>query len=125
MTIFNSAVPKLATTNIEPAIAFYETQLGFTTLFQMEDYAGLGRDNVEIHLWGCDDKAIAENTGCRINVTHIEELYENYQLKQVIHANHPLDVRLWGMKEFSIIDLDDNCITFCEPIGVEPAAVYQ
>jgi hypothetical protein len=34
MTMFNSEIPKLATIDIDPAIAFYETQLGFTKLFQ-------------------------------------------------------------------------------------------
>ncbi|MCG9890962.1 MAG: VOC family protein [Thermosynechococcaceae cyanobacterium MS004] len=125
MTTFNQAIPKLATTNIAAAIAFYETQLGFTKQFQMDDYAGLERDHVEIHLWGCEDRSIAENTGCRISVTQIETLYADYQLKGVIHPNHPLGIRPWGMQEFSIIDPDGNCITFFELIDEEPEAAYQ
>ena len=73
------------------------------------------RGDVEIHLWRCPDKYIAENTACRINVEGIEALYKEYQPQGVIHPNGVLETKSWGMKEFTILDLDGTGITFCQP----------
>lgn len=82
----------------------------------LEDYAGVIRDSVEIHLWRCPDKYIAENTACRINVAGIEALYDEYQPKGVVHPNGRLDTKPWRIKEFTVLDLDGNGITFCQPV---------
>lgn len=67
---FLIAVPVLPALDINQAIAFYEQRLGFTTLFKYDDYAGLSRGGIQIHLWLCDDRHIAENSGCRVNLTY-------------------------------------------------------
>ncbi|MBD1835818.1 VOC family protein [Cyanobacteria bacterium FACHB-472] len=115
--MLKTAIPKFAATDIEKAINFYEQQLGFTTLFNYGDYAGLKRDAVEIHLWQCKDKYIAENTACRINVEGIETLYEEYKFAEIIHPHGTLATQSWGLKEFTILDLDGNAITFSEPVS--------
>ena len=74
-TVLRTAIPKQAALNIANAVAFYVQRLGFTELFQAEDYAGVRRDAVEIHLWLCDDKNIPEKTACRVEVENIEPLY--------------------------------------------------
>jgi hypothetical protein len=52
----------------------------------------------------------------RIQMEDIENLYTEYQAQNVIHPNGSLEVKPWGKKEFSIIDLDGVCITFFESI---------
>ena len=93
---------------------FYEQQLGFTKKFEFNDYAGLTRSSIEIHLWLCENPKIPENTSCRINVSNIEELYEEYQRANVIHPNGKLEQKSWGLKEFVILDLNRNAIHFAE-----------
>lgn len=50
-TVLRATIPKQAALNIANAVSFYVQRLGFTELFQAEDYAGVRRDAVEIHLW--------------------------------------------------------------------------
>jgi catechol 2,3-dioxygenase-like lactoylglutathione lyase family enzyme len=114
-TTFKSAVPKQAARDISKAVEFYEQKLGFARTFVLEDYAGIARGPVEIHLWRCADRYIAENTACRVNIEGIEALFDEYRLKGVIHPNGALETKPWGVREFTVLDLDGNGITFCEP----------
>ena len=112
---FKSAIPKQAAGDIPKAVEFYERKLGFARMFVLDDYAGVARGPVEIHLWRCADKHIAENTACRVNVEGIEALYEEYRPRGVIHPNGALATKPWGLNEFTVLDLDGNGITFSEP----------
>jgi hypothetical protein len=47
-------------------------------------------------------------------VRYIEPLYEEYKASWVIHPNGLLETKPWGTKEFTILDLDKNAITFVE-----------
>ena len=71
-----------AGSDMEKAIAFYEQQLGFTTIYQEGDpvtMAIVKRDSVEIYLQKNDDKHLAEWTNFRIQVDGIEQLYQELQ----------------------------------------------
>jgi catechol 2,3-dioxygenase-like lactoylglutathione lyase family enzyme len=111
---FNNAIPVFSTTNIGASIAFYE-KLGFQKVWHDDEYGIVSRDSVQLHLWKCADKTIAENTGCRIHVTNIQALYDEYLPQQIIHPNAPLSVKPWGACEFAILDNNGNLITFTEP----------
>lgn len=116
-SVFCSAIPVLPALDISRSVTFYEQQLGFAKKFEFDDYAGLTRGGVEIHLWLCGDPRIPENTSCRINVSNIEQLYEEYQRANVIHANGRLEYKSWGLKEFVILDLNGNAIHLTEPVN--------
>jgi len=112
--MLKQAIPKFPTADIQLALAFYEQKLGFVQLFDYGDYAAVARDNLEIHLWACDDKHLAENTGCRVGVTDIETLYAEYQQAGVVHPNGALAEKPWGLKEFVALDMDGNALFFFE-----------
>ena len=109
----DSAVPKLASLNIERSLAFY-ARLGFSKVSKYPDYGIVQRDGVQIHFWLCADPQIARATGCRINVEGIEALYAQFSAQGVIHPNAPLATKPWGLREFSILDADGNLVTFAE-----------
>jgi catechol 2,3-dioxygenase-like lactoylglutathione lyase family enzyme len=111
-TTFVSAVPVLASLDIERSVAFYEQKLGFQRGAVFPNYAVLRRDAIELHLWKCDERHIAENTSCRVNVQGIDALYA--ELKGIAHPKAPLTDQPWGLREFGIIDLDGNLIKFAE-----------
>lgn len=106
--MFRYVIPKFPTVNVQQAIAFYEQKLGFHKLFDYGDYGAVKRDDVEIHLWECHDRQIAENTACRVKVENIEAIYAEYQRAGVIHPNGALELKPWGVKEFVALDLDGN-----------------
>jgi uncharacterized glyoxalase superfamily protein PhnB len=107
--------------DVAGAIAFYEEQLGFKTIYTEGDPVTLAivkRDAAEIFLYQNDDKHLAEWTTFRIQVENIEPLYEEFQAKggAMLHPNGELKIQPWGAKEFAILDVVGVCITFYEAI---------
>jgi hypothetical protein len=106
-----AAIPKLASLNIERSVAFFE-RLGFARRYFDKDYGIVERDGVQLHFWLCVDPRIPKETGCRITVEGIDGLFEAYAAEAVIHPNGRLELKPWGVREFSILDLDGNLVTF-------------
>jgi hypothetical protein len=111
------AIPLLPAPNVRDSVDFYGECLGFEEAFVSDDYAGVRRGGVEIHLWQCDDRYIAENTSCRIEVDGIESLYAEYQTAGVIHPTGALELKSTGCREFSAVDDSGNMLVFAERPG--------
>ena len=109
-----AAIPKLASLNIERSLSFLEG-LGFHRAGVYPDYGIAERDGVQIHFWLCQDPRTPNETACRVAVEGIEELFELYSAKGVIHPNGSLEAKPWGVWEFSVLDPDGNLITFQQP----------
>ncbi|MFL9458970.1 VOC family protein [Tolypothrix bouteillei VB521301_2] len=108
-----------AGSDMEKAIAFYESQLGFLTIHTEGNpvtMAVVKRDSAEIFLQKNDDKHLAQGTAFRVHVEHVEQLYEEFQAKggEMIHPNGQLEMKPWGTTEFAILDPAGICITFYE-----------
>jgi hypothetical protein len=112
-----TAIPKLASLDIERSVTFFE-QLGFTRTAVYPTVAMVSRDSVDIHFWLTTDPAIPKLTGCRVNVDGIDKLYEQFRILDIIHPDDPLGDKPWGLREFSILDVDGNLLTFSGPITV-------
>lgn len=112
-----AAIPVLQSLNIGDTVEFYEKQLGFSKLHQEEGFAILYRDEVYIHFTGCTDKYLPENTACRIRVTDVESLWNEFNPKGVTHPNAPLETTEYSTKEFGVIDSSGNLITFFERVN--------
>ena len=113
---FRGAVPVLPVLELLSAVAFYEQKLGFAVAFQYEGYAGVQRDQVQIHFWQCEDASLPKSTSCRIVVTGIDELYEQAKNAGIVHPNGPIGDRSWGFREFTALDLCGNALVFAEPL---------
>jgi hypothetical protein len=108
-----AAVPKLASLDIERSLTFFE-RLGFNRLHVSREYGVAMRDGVSIHFWLCSDARTPTETGCRISVAGIDELFSAFSKLGVVHPNGHLENKPWGMREFSILDTDGNLVTFNE-----------
>jgi catechol 2,3-dioxygenase-like lactoylglutathione lyase family enzyme len=117
--MLQSAVPILASLNEEESIKFYTEKLGFTFQSSWEGYLILSRDEINLHLWPCGNAEIPKNTGCYINVTAVDKLYEEFEPLGVVHPNGKLQEMPWRMKQFSILDNNGNIIHFGEDMGDE------
>jgi hypothetical protein len=106
-----SAIPKLASLDIARSLSFFE-RLGFSRKFASSSYGVAERDGVAIHFWCCSDPRIPTETGCRIAVEGIDELFEAYSKLNVVHPNGVLEAKPWGVREFSIVEVDGNLVTF-------------
>ncbi|QXV65737.1 VOC family protein [Mucilaginibacter sp. 21P] len=110
------AVPILASLDEAESIKFYTEKLGFTFHSAWDGYLIFSRDGISIHLWPCDDPKIPKATGCYVNVTEVDKLYQELKPKNIIHPNGDLQDMPWGMRQFSILDNSGNIIHFGEDI---------
>jgi len=108
------AIPVLASLDLEATQHFYADRLGFEPIAIHPDYAISGRDAVQIHFWLTDDRRNPENTSCRIDVTGIDDLYQEMLAAGVVHPNGELVDQPWSMREFAVLDGDGNLIKFAE-----------
>jgi hypothetical protein len=50
-------------------------------------------------------------------VTEIDQLFAELETRGVIHPNARLETKPWGSREFAVLDLDGNLITFAERLS--------
>lgn len=108
--------PKLPMRNKELTKAFYIDKMGFQ-VFGTNDYEGylmLEKDNIQIHFFEFRDLNPKENYGqVYIRTENIESLYSQFIRDHVpIHPAGKLEYKPWGQIEFSVLDLDNNLLTF-------------
>ncbi|MBK6283823.1 MAG: VOC family protein [Draconibacterium sp.] len=112
--------PKLPMRNKNITRHFYLDSLGFKE-FGSADFDGylmVEKDNIQIHFFEFKELDPKENYGqVYIRTDNIEELYNSLQNNNVkIHPNGKLEIKPWGQKEFSILDPDNNLLTFGQSI---------
>ena len=78
----------------------------------------LFRDQVQIHFFTFKELVPEENYGMvYIRTDNIDEVYQQLLNRNTaIHPNGRLEVKPWGQKEFSILDPDNNLLTFGQHI---------
>ncbi|MFT3982080.1 MAG: VOC family protein [Ferruginibacter sp.] len=112
--------PKLTMRSKAATKEFYINGLGFTQLgpVEYEGYLMLQKDNIEIHFFEFAALDPKENYGqVYIRTDDIDALYQSMLDKKLpIHPNDPLQVKPWRQKEFSMLDPDNNLVTFGQSI---------
>ena len=112
--------PKLPMRNKAATKDFYLLKLGFQQFGNLdyEGYLMVQKDNIQIHFFEFAELDPAENYGqVYIRTDNIEELYQTMLDKKLsIHPSGHLQIKPWGQKEFSMLDPDNNLITFGEAV---------
>lgn len=114
--ITGKTVPVLPAQDIAASIDWY-TALGFVCTFRQEGaepYAILARAAMELHLFGCPDRHVAENTSCYIRLDALDALHAEFTARG-IQPLSPMEVQPWGMREFYAWDPSGNLLRFGEP----------
>lgn len=108
--------PKLPMRNKVTTRNFYLNKLGFQELgnTDYEGYLMLTLDHIQIHFFEFKKLNPKENYGqIYIRTNDIEGLYESYLNRDIsIHPNGHLTIKPWNQKEFSLLDPDNNLLTF-------------
>ncbi|UII26731.1 VOC family protein [Fulvivirga maritima] len=98
----------------------YYTRLGFKEFGDnsFPYYLMMEMDQIQIHFFEHKDIDPAENYGqVYIRTDNIEGLYQSMLDKGIeIHPNGKLENKPWGQKEFSLLDPDNNLLTFGQNI---------
>lgn len=108
--------PKLPMRNKKVTKDFYIDNLGFQVFgdTDFDGYLMLLKDNIQIHFFEFKEINPKENYGqVYIRTNDIDKLYRTLLNNKVsIHPNGKLEKKPWGQLEFSILDPDNNLLTF-------------
>ena len=112
--------PKIPMRNKQVTRAFYENKLGFNIVgsADFDGYLMMGKDRIQIHFFEFKELDPKENYGqVYIRTDNIDEFYQSLLDKKTkIHPNGSLEIKPWGQKEFSVLDPDNNLLTFGESL---------
>jgi uncharacterized glyoxalase superfamily protein PhnB len=120
MTIarFQAVNPMLPARDVEKALRFYVDRLGFRHTFgkSANNYVGVGRDGVELHLWWQREEDFqagkAGQAMLRFVVDDPDALFEEYKAKGLVREGACVEDKPWGTREFGFFDPDGNGLTF-------------
>ena len=111
--------PKLPMRNKAVTRDFYINKLGFKDIgsADFDGYLIVQKDAVEIHFFEFKEIDPKENYGqVYIRTNAIETFYESMLGTGSVHPNGKLQAKLWGQKEFSMLDPDNNLLTFGQSV---------
>ena len=114
------AIPILDVRHIEEAISFYTDRLGFDVDFRYEkdpeNYAGVRRDDVRLHMHRQEESHFENGTfgrlKFRIPVDDPDALYAEFKAMGVLDDDVDLQETTWGTREFGFRDPDGNGLVF-------------
>lgn len=127
--MFRSTHPIIGTRDIQRAIEFYQ-RLGFRLAFQdnadSPNYAGLSRDQVDVHLQFQYEHEMSP-IRLRFLVDDPDALFTEYRQRGVECTASGVRDTPWATREFALYDLDRNALTFyrdlAEPGNVTPVTL--
>jgi catechol 2,3-dioxygenase-like lactoylglutathione lyase family enzyme len=112
--------PKLPMRDKKATRNFYSNKLGFQE-FGSADFDGylmMQKDGIQIHFFEFKTLDPKENYGqVYIRTNTIDIFYQTLLDNKIsIHPNGQLEIKPWGQKEFSVLDPDNNLLTFGQSI---------
>jgi hypothetical protein len=116
--VLKDIIPKLPMRDKMLTKEFYLNQLSFELISDYGDYILLKKDEIEIHFFEFKSLDPLENYGqVYIRVVDIDKLYKTLLDNTIaIHPNGHLEEKPWRQKEFSLLDPDNNLLTFGQAI---------
>ncbi|MDP1972064.1 MAG: VOC family protein [Sediminibacterium sp.] len=107
--------PKLPMRDKAATRDFYLNKLGFQPFGgDFDGYLMVQKDRIQIHFFEFKELDPKENYGqIYIRTSNIDELYKSFLENNVaIHPNGHLENKPWQQREFSLLDPDNNLLTF-------------
>lgn len=110
----------LAVKDLKKSAEFYQNQLGFSTIWNDDNWHFMKREKFLVMLGECADDRSAFETNNHsyfgyIEVEHIDSLFEEYSSKEIEILRQPED-QPWGQREFAIRTIDGHRIMFGQEI---------
>jgi uncharacterized glyoxalase superfamily protein PhnB len=119
------SAPVFVVQDVLRSVEHYRDVLGFRVEFtygQPMFYAGVERDGVVIHLQAASETKRQPGHGAvNVFVTDVDALYQELKSRGARTRNEPKDYP-YGMRDFDILDLDDNQLCFGMESNQQPTA---
>lgn len=113
-------IPKLPMRNLSVTRDYYVSKLQFSVsgVDEFDHYLMVEKDGLEIHFFEFKELDPAENYGqVYIRTDKVDELFKWMLENSVeIHPNGYLENKPWRQREFSLLDPDNNLLTFGQSI---------
>lgn len=111
---FLQVMPVFFVRDLNESEAFYNDKLGFQTLFRHHPWLiVLEHKGITIRLKFFDGLEPSPSQ-CDVFVKGIDALYQEYSSKGIVPDDGHIQTD-WLTRDFSVVDLDENRITFMEP----------
>jgi hypothetical protein len=118
--MFTDIHPKLPMRDKAVTSNFYINLLGFQKYGDgdFDGYLMVQKDKIQIHFFEFKELDPKANYGqVYIRVDNIDTFYQLLLDQKIdIHPNGHLELKPWGQKEFSILDPDNNLLTFGQSV---------
>lgn len=118
-TMLTAIHPKLPMRKKNKTREYYNL-LGFVDYGDLEydGYLMIEKDMIQLHFFEFSNLNPKENYGqVYIRTDDIEKFYQYLINKNIsIHPNGHLSLKPWGQKEFSLLDPDNNLLTFGQKV---------
>ena len=103
-------LPELPLSDVPAGVAYYRDVLGFSINYQQQDLGVMYRDSVTLVLVQKtpDHHSIGS---CYVYIRDADVLHAELLTKGAKVQGEPVS-KPWGLRDFSVLDLEGNCITF-------------
>jgi catechol 2,3-dioxygenase-like lactoylglutathione lyase family enzyme len=106
-------LPELPLADVAAGIAYYQKVLGFRINYQQDDLGVMDRDDVTLLLIKRGDLHTGIGS-CGAYVRDADALYAELVARGANLQGEPVS-HPWGLRDFRVLDLEGNRITFCQP----------
>ncbi|MBN8695273.1 MAG: VOC family protein [Bacteroidetes bacterium] len=114
--MLTAIIPKLPMRDRTLTYNYYVEKLGFKYIGSddFEQYLIVEKDDLQIHFFEFKTLDPKENYGqIYIRTNNVDKLYQDVLENNVeIHPNGHLENKPWQQREFSLLDPDNNLLTF-------------
>ena len=110
-SVFRSVTPMIPSGgSLADALKFFTEHMGFRITWQSSSGAGIQRGEVSFTLVENSNREWADNASFSIGASDLEALYAEY--KNIPAKVGPLEMKLWGRREFHLILPSGVCLQF-------------
>ncbi len=111
--MMRKALPEVPFDDVAAAVAYYRDVLGFHINYQQDDLGVMDRDEITVLLIA----RTTRHTGIGSLYVYVEDadaLYAELRAKGANLQGEPVS-QPWGLRQFRVIDIEGNSITFGQP----------
>jgi uncharacterized glyoxalase superfamily protein PhnB len=109
--MFDQIMPELPLKDVAAGVAYYCDVLGFSVNYQQRDLGVMDRDVVRVLLIARNERHNGIASCC---VYDADVLHAELVAKGANVQGEPIS-RPWGLREFRVLDLEGNQLTFGQP----------
>ena len=106
-------MPELPLTDVPAGVAYYREVLGFTVNYAQHDLGVMDRDSTRLLLVARTERHSGIGS-CYFYVRDADALYAELVAKGAHIRSEPVS-QPWGLREFKVVDLEGNQLTFGQP----------